>query len=229
MASNITLVVGASRGIGRELVHQLSQQANQQVIASTRKPAADLADLDNIQTITLDLADPASIAQAASEVAEIDTLIINAAIGDNEQLLSTSAARLNDYLSVNVTGPLTVVQAFLPALKARKTRQIVIISSTSGSMQTQIGAKRGFMGPYAVSKGALNMVAIQLHNELHYDEGFTVVPMHPGWVATDMGNVCGPGAMPIPTSAEGILRVVGGLTYADSAKFYNWDGSILPW
>lgn len=70
------------------------------------------------------------------------------------------------------------------------------------------------------------MLAVQLHNELSMAEGFTVVPIHPGWVATDMG---GEGGMPVTKSVADIKKVVLGLKLEDSAKFYNWDGSLIEW
>lgn len=226
MCGEITLVVGASRGLGREFVKQISQDPQRKVFATVRKPFDFGA--TNVESITLDQSDSASITAAASRIPELDTLIVNAAIGSDEKILSTSAERLAEYVDVNAIGPLRVVQAFLPALKARRTRKILLVSSESGSMALQINAKGGFLGPYAVSKAALNMIAVQLHNELH-DQGFTVVPLHPGWVATDMGNAGGSGAMPVPESARGILDVLEKLKHEDSAKFYAWNGSTLPW
>ncbi|KAH8704151.1 hypothetical protein BGW36DRAFT_313715 [Talaromyces proteolyticus] len=226
MSDKITLVVGASRGIGHELVHQLSQNPQNKVYATVRQPIPFPS--SNVKSITLDQRSNTSIAAAASQIPELDTLIINAAIGKDEKLLDTTDTRLAEYFDVNAIGALRIVQAFLPALKARKTRKILLISSQSGSMARQINATGGFRGPYAVSKAALNMIAVQLHNELH-EEGFTVVPLHPGWVATDMGNEAGSGAMPIPKSVEGILHVLEKVTLEDSAKFYLWDGAILPW
>lgn len=224
-----TLVIGASRGLGKELVQQLSQQQpNAKVIASVRS-AVDFGDHLNIQSIIIDQSSVKSISEAASAVTALDTLIINAAIGDAESLLETSDERMAEYMDINVTGVLRVVKAFLPALKARKTRQIVLVSSTSGSLTRQVNAKTGFRGPYAVSKAALNMVAVQLHNELHESDGFTVVPIHPGWVATDMGRLSGDGGMPPSKSAAGILSVVRKLKPQDSATFYNYDGKVLPW
>ncbi|OAR02072.1 hypothetical protein LLEC1_05541 [Akanthomyces lecanii] len=205
-----TLVVGASRGIGMELAQQLAQQASGQVIASVRS-AVDFGGSPNIRAITLDQSSAKSIREAAGSVAALDTLIVNAAIGDDELLLDTSEERLAEYMDVNVTGVLRIVKAFLPALKARRTRQIVLVSSTSGSITRQVNAKSGLRGPYAVSKAALNMVAVQLHNELHESYGFTVVPIHPGW------------------SAAGILKVVEKLKPQNSATFYNYDGTTLPW
>ncbi|OAA79200.1 short chain dehydrogenase [Akanthomyces lecanii RCEF 1005] len=226
-----TLVVGASRGIGRELAQQLAQQQQQtggQVIVSVRG-GADFGGSPNMRSITLDQSSAKSVNEAAGSVTALDTLIVNAAIGNDEQLLDTSEERMAEYMDVNVTGVLRIVKAFLPALKARKTRQIVLVSSTSGSITRQVNAKSGFKGPYAVSKAALNMVAVQLHNELHESDGFTVVPIHPGWVDTDMGRIAGDGGMPVAKSAAGILKVVEKLTPQNSATFYNYDGTTLPW
>lgn len=182
MSSTVYLVVGASRGIGQELVNQLSAKSDTKVIATVRK-SVDFGK-KNIETLILDQTDTASVKAAAAKVKEIDVLILNAAIGENEKLLSTSEERLQQYLSTNVLGVHRVVEAFLPALRARKTRKIIIISSLSGSMKCQVGAEFGFSGPYAVTKAANNMQAIQYHNELHKD-GFIVVPIHPGWVGSN--------------------------------------------
>lgn len=77
------------------------------------------------------------------------------------------------------------------------------------------------------------MLAVQYHNELHKD-GFTVIPIHPGWVATDMGleagvNPKGPQPISIETSSSGIVNVVAQLTPDKSATFFQYDGVKLPW
>lgn len=187
-------------------------------------------DNPRVQTIQLDQSSPNSVKAAAVQVKELDTIIVNAAIGSDEKLLSTSDERMAEYMDVNVTGVLRVVKAFLPALRARKTRQIVLVSSIAGSLTRQVNAKGGgFAGTYAVSKAALNMVAVQLHNELHAAENFTVIPIHPGWVDTDMGRIAGDGGMPPEKSAAGIIGVLQKLKLNDSATFFSYDGTTLPW
>jgi len=78
-------------------------------------------------------------------------------MGDDEKLVQTSDETLTRYLDVNVVGPHRVIRAFLPALRKGKGRKIVLISSGSGScgIQVETGGKRGFAGPYSVSKAAL--------------------------------------------------------------------------
>ncbi|PVH73909.1 NAD(P)-binding protein [Cadophora sp. DSE1049] len=225
--SPIVAVIGASRGIGKELVRQLAQSGDIQVIASTRSSQTESAS-PNVNSITLEITDDASVKAAAETVPELDTLIINAAIGNDDALVDTSSEDLARYMNTNVIGTHRVIKAFLPALLARTTRKIIVISSTSGSNELQRGSRIGFQGPYSVSKAGLNMLAVQYHNELQ-NQSFTVVPIHPGWVATDMGNIAGSGGMKVEDSVKGILQVVANLKVEDGAKFFKYDGTILPW
>ncbi|KAJ5751947.1 NAD(P)-binding protein [Penicillium odoratum] len=223
MNSKITLVVGASRGIGRELVRQLSADSNQHIIASVRQPTDFGA--PNVSSITLDQGIPSSITQAASQIPEIDTLIINGAFGEEDQLLTCPDEKFDKYLDINLKGPLRLVKAFLPALLARKTRQIVLTSSLCGSLQKQSEFDHGSLGPYSLIKAGGNMMMIQLHHELR-EEKFTLLAFHPGWVATDMG---GPGGMPVETSVAGYCKVLSTLKLEEYPQFIAWDGSIVPW
>ncbi|EXJ63080.1 hypothetical protein A1O7_03525 [Cladophialophora yegresii CBS 114405] len=226
MPSNTTVVIGASRGIGLELAKFLAQNPDNRVIATMRKPFN--LDQPNIDVLELDQTSQRSVDIAAKKVAEADILIVNGAIGEDELLTQISSDRLLHYLDTNVVGPHRVINAFLPALRVRTTRKIIYISSTAASLTGQVGENWGLRGPYATSKAAGNMLTIQFHNELH-EEGFTFVAIHPGWVATDMGNIAGPGAMPVTEAVQKIMKIVNGLEKADGATFFNIDGTILPW
>ncbi|KAJ6572200.1 hypothetical protein B0H19DRAFT_1065172 [Mycena capillaripes] len=226
----IVLVIGASRGIGLALIEELAATPNTQAIATVRGSSnAALDAIPNVKFITLDITDDESIAKAASAIPELDTLIINAGMGNRDPVTVTSTADLSTYLHVNVLGPHRAIRAFLPALRARKTRRIITMSSSSGSIgQQALPGSTGLAGCYGVSKAALNMLTVQFHKELH-QEGFTTVPIHPGWVATDMGNQHGSGGMPPATSAKAMLQLIHGLTPEKSATFYKFDGEEMPW
>ncbi len=71
------------------------------------------------------------------------------------------------------------------------------------------------------------MLAVQYADELK-EEGFVVVPVHPGWVATDMGSLAGEGGMEPSVSAKSIVDVVEGLKKDDNAKFFRFDGTLMP-
>ncbi|KAJ7154579.1 hypothetical protein C8R46DRAFT_1117798 [Mycena filopes] len=231
MSSNqIVLVVGASRGLGLALVEELAATSNTQAIGTVRSRSGALDHLPStVEILTLDMADEDSITKAAATIPELDTVIINAAVGNRDPVTTSSTDVLSTYLNVNVLGPHRAIRAFLPALRARKTRRIIVISSSSASIGGQaLPGSKGLAGSYGVSKAALNMLAVQCHKELG-EEGFTVVPVHPGWVATDMGNAHGPGGTPPATAAKAILKLVDGLTPKDSATFYKFDGETMPW
>ncbi|KFZ06242.1 hypothetical protein V501_07586 [Pseudogymnoascus sp. VKM F-4519 (FW-2642)] len=151
--SSIVAVIGTSRGIGLELVKQLSLSAN----TRTPSPESHLKD-DNIKMIALDMTDDASVIAAAMNVRELDTLIINAPIGNDDHLQSLSSLDFISYLNTNVVG--RVIRAFLPALLVRNTRQIVITSPEAGSHQLQIGSTFGLVGPFGASKVEVNMLAV---------------------------------------------------------------------
>ena len=74
------------------------------------------------------------------------------------------------------------------------------------------------------------MLALNLHQDLS-GEGFTVIPMHPGWVDTALGNPGSAyqGAMPPAESAAGIAKVVMNAKQEDSGRFLQWNGETLPW
>jgi len=79
---------------------------------------------------------------------------------------------------------------------------------------------------YRSSKAALNSAVKSLSIDLA-DQGFSVGLLHPGWVKTDMG---GPNAALTPTESITHLRAsIKKLTFTDSGKFFNYDGTPLPW
>ncbi|KEF61687.1 uncharacterized protein A1O9_03255 [Exophiala aquamarina CBS 119918] len=82
-------------------------------------------------------------------------------------------------MTTNVVRPHRIINPLLPALRARKTRTNIYISSVVASVTKEVGSHWGLQGTSAISKAAGNMIAVQFHNELH-QEGFTIVAMHPG-------------------------------------------------
>ena len=65
-------------------------------------------------------------------------------------------------------------------------------------------------------------------------DGFTVVSLTPGWVATDMGSdaaaqmgVDSP-TLDVQTSVQGQLKVIRGLTPEQTASYINYTGEMVP-
>ncbi len=67
-------------------------------------------------------------------------------------------------------------------------------------------------------------------------EGITIVSQNPGWVQTDMGsytsNKMGGKVKPpldAPTSISKQLALFAKLTPADTGKFFDVTGDVVPW
>lgn len=226
-------ITGASRGLGLELVRQLLNRGDS-VEAGVRAPsgARHLQELTRgaegrLRLHALDISDPGSVdafAAAVGQARPLDVLINNAGVyGKDEALEELDYESMAHTFAINTLGPLRLTVALLPALRRGSARRIIHISSLMGS----IGDNRmGGAYAYRISKAALNMVMRNMHVELHA-EGFVTVALHPGWVRTDMG---GPQAPLRPEqSVRGMLDVIDRLRAEDGGRFFNHEGTELPW
>lgn len=220
------LVTGATRGIGLEFARQLAQRGDE-VLATARDPknAGELTSF-RLSIGGLDVSDPISIDGLTEALAgrPIDVLINNAGVGSpTKSIADCTADEMQRVFMINSIAPMLVVKAVLPSLRLGKRKLIVNISSQLASITNNTG---GSSYAYRASKAALNQFNKSLANELA-PEGFTCVVVHPGWVRTDMGGPSAP-ILP-PDSVKMLLKLIDGLTPADNGKFFNNDGTILPW
>ncbi|NUQ51263.1 MAG: SDR family oxidoreductase [Phycisphaerales bacterium] len=220
------LVTGATRGIGLEFARQLSQRGDD-VLATARDPknAGELTSF-RLSIGGLDVSDPISIEGLTEALAgrPIDVLINNAGVGSpTKSINDCTADELQRVFMINSVAPMLVAKAVLPSLRLGSRKLIVNISSQLASITNNTG---GSSYAYRASKTALNQLNKSLANELG-PEGFTCVVVHPGWVRTDMG---GANAPIVPAdSVKLLLKLIDALTPADNGKFFNNDGTVLPW
>ena len=235
------VVTGANRGLGLEFTRQLLASGDE-VMATTRHPqrAGELAAVvagsgGRGLAIALDVADPASVEEAAARIGErfaaVELLVNNAGVlaapGRPEGASTGSLAGLEpeavlEVLRINAVGPLAVTRALAPLLAAAGRSTVVNLSSGLGSIA---GTRyRGNLA-YAMSKAALNMLSRQLGAELRR-QGTTVVSMSPGWVSTDMGGPSAP--LSPPESVKSMLATIEELGPGDSGRFLDQSGEELP-
>jgi len=218
------LVIGASRGIGREFVMQyLADRA--QVTATARKPE-DVAQLESLgaTAFALDVTDAASASGLAWRVdnAGFDVAIVNAGVyGPRHAGLDTpTEADFDSVMHTNVLGPMRVIPQLAEALAPGA--RLAVLSSRMGSIGLR-AASSGWL--YRASKAALNSVLKDV--SLQFAGKATCVAFHPGWVQTDMG---GAGAELTPErSVADMRRTLAGLTPAQTGSFLNHDGTTLAW
>ena len=223
-------ITGGNRGIGKGLVEIFSE--NYKVFFSARdehkaKSVIDSIENENIDYVTMDVADEQSVLKGIESLKEktdsIDILINNAGIlipglkhkidaveTDDESILKT--------FNINTVGVLRVCKAVLPLM--RETSRIINISSGMGQME---GMSTGSVA-YRLSKSALNALTIVLSQEL-LSKDIKVNAICPGWVQTDMGGY--EATLTVKESVESIKKFALNDDFPNG-KFLR-HGEILPW
>ncbi len=195
----VALVTGANRGMGLEIVRQLSRLGLIAVLAARdlekgKVAAATLAAEEfDVPVVALDVTDADSIRAAVAEVrglfGRIDVLVNNAAIlkegllPEDTSVLDVSGDLVNQTFLTNTVGPLRMIQATVPGMRERGYGRIVNLSSGAGQL-AEMGS--GFPA-YRLSKSALNALTRITAAELGAHE-IKVNSVCPGWVRTDMGG-----------------------------------------
>lgn len=232
------LITGANRGIGLEFVRQLSAR-NWHIIATARDPAtaeelqALAAEDPDIVIEQLDVIDHARVDELAEQYRDqpVDVLLLNAAMGPSPKTATAQLATLDwevarESIEINTIGPMKISQAFMEHVKASKRKQIIAMSSDSGSFVA--GSQAAILYHYKMSKAALNMYLHTLAFETR-KSGVTVVMLHPGLVATNPGLARFPGALATADSVRQMVTVIDGLTPADNGRFIDYQGESMPW
>ncbi|CCH42852.1 3-oxoacyl-[acyl-carrier-protein] reductase [Wickerhamomyces ciferrii] len=250
----VYFIAGATKGIGLQLATQLSQaDSSNTVIATARNTNSSnklnglVSKQENVHIVKLDLSSEESIngidEQISSLVSKtgIDVLIVNGALGDSTPFRDLDRKTYIDHYLVNVLGPIQVVNVLHKYLVKASTKQIFFTSSAAGQVSSFIPFETG---AYGHTKAALNHSALQL--SVHYkNEGFTVIPLHPGIVDTDLANAAfdklpeehaalgktfrDQFVSPAESASHIISNIINKVTVEDSGKFFNYDGTVLPY
>ena len=227
------LVTGANRGLGLEFVRQYAQ-AGWKAWAACRAPksAKELKALQSqhggaIEILALDVTDAASVGGAAAQLRgePIDLLLNNAGVGSPpaQKIGSLDYAAWARVMDANVLGPARVIEAFVDNVARGGDKRIVTVTSRMGSIEDN---SSGGSYAYRSSKAGVNAVMKSFSIDLA-PRGITCVVVHPGWVRTDMG---GAGGKLAPAESVKALRgLIESLGSKDAGKFYDYDGSKLPW
>jgi NAD(P)-dependent dehydrogenase (short-subunit alcohol dehydrogenase family) len=181
----VILVTGCSTGIGRATAIEAAQRGHR-VFASARRPQ-DIADLTakGIETLTLDVTDTGSIAEAVTAIfataGRIDALVNNAGYGQYGAVEDVSPEEWRAQFDVNFFGALAVLRAVLPAMREAHRGTVVNVSSIAGKVTVP------FAGAYCASKHALEAISDALRVELA-PWRIRVVVVEPGPIGTRFGD-----------------------------------------
>ncbi len=195
------LVTGANRGIGKAITESLLEAGAARVYAAVRTPssAAPLVESygDRVVPLAFDLSDPDSITRAAGEAGDTSVVVNNGGVLRNNGILSEDALEAIEFeLDVNLYGLIRTARAFAPVLKANGGGAFVQINS--------VVSMKSFpnFATYSASKAAAYSVTQALRAELG-EQGTQVLSVHPGPIATDMGDAAGLTEIAEPASLVG--------------------------
>ena len=218
------LIIGASRGIGLELVKQYLADG-WRVIATARK-ADDCAALGALgaEPHQLDVTNVEACAGIGWKLdgEELNVAILNAGVYGPRHDGFPSQADFDSVMHTNVLAAMRLLPIVAPMVCAARGK-LAVLSSKMGSLSER-GSPSGSL--YRASKAALNSVLID--TALVYGkQGATCVAFHPGWVRTEMG---GEGAdISVEESAGGIRKTLAALPASERAVYRNYDGSEIGW
>ncbi|MEU9025057.1 SDR family oxidoreductase [Actinomadura sp. NPDC048394] len=235
MDDSIALVTGANKGIGKEIARLLAG-AGLTVYIGSRDAARGERAVEEIggdaRPLILDVTDPASIADAASQVDTLDILINNAGIsGEDRTPDLENIATFRRIYETNVFGVVAVTNAFLPVLRRSAHPRIVNVSSGTGSLTWATGPQFPHQGAYAAyrsSKAALNALTVFYAHALAGD-GVKVNALAPGLRRTDLNATAAAGGGDPAEAAAGAVRLALLADDGPSGEFLSWDGTPVPW
>ncbi|HEY3176519.1 MAG TPA: SDR family oxidoreductase [Candidatus Polarisedimenticolia bacterium] len=213
----VTIVTGASSGIGHAAAREFARAGARVVLASRNEPK--LRELERsleregrealvVPTdVTRDDQVRAMIAATLARFGRVDILICNAGVGLFSPVREIPQAALRRVFEVNFFGVVRCVQAALPSMLARESGLIQIVSSVIG-----LRAVPGYAG-YCATKFAVGALAESLRVEVA-GRGVRVQVVYPGLTATAFPqNSILPGPEPRsypvpPMSADRVGRIM---------------------
>jgi len=189
LEGRVSLVTGASRGIGRAIAAAFAAEGAHVVLAArdAAKLAQAVAEIQakggKAEALALDVSDRASVesgfAQVVAAHGRIDHLVNNAGVTRDNLLLRLKAEEWRQVLDTNLTGAFLCTQAVLKPMLKQKSGRIVTITSVVG-----LGGNAG-QANYAASKAGVIGFTKSVAREVA-SRGITANAIAPGFIETDM-------------------------------------------
>lgn len=212
------LVLGASRGIGLELVRQYRAEGVR--VIATARDADGLQQLKALgaEPLSLDVANPASISGLAWQLdgEKIQLALYVAGVYSMGDALSPPTQQDFDrVMHTNVLGAMQAIPQIAPLVE-EAAGVFAFITSSMGQIG---GVDSSDAWTYRVSKAALNMVVASA--QCSYPRA-TLVALCPGWVQTRMGGAQAP--LAVEDSVAAMRQTLAQLTPANKGAYLHHDG-----
>jgi 2-hydroxycyclohexanecarboxyl-CoA dehydrogenase len=155
----VALVTGGASGIGKATVMAFARQGATVICADVNAAAGEALKKEasganlKIDFVAIDMGNSESVRAGAAEVLKkyprVDVLVNAAGWGDIQPFMQNTPDFINKVVAINLTGPVHLAQALLPAMIEANGGKIVNIASDAG----RVGS--GGETVYAGAKGGL--------------------------------------------------------------------------
>jgi 3-oxoacyl-[acyl-carrier protein] reductase len=189
LASQIAVVTGAGRGIGRAIALKFAAEGAGVVVVSrtqenSEKVAVEIRALGRkAWAHAVDVADAAAVSDAAekilAEAGKVDILVNNAGVTRDGLVMRMSDADWDTVLNTNLKGAFLFTKAFSRAFAKQRSGRIINISSVIGLIGN------AGQSNYAASKAGLFGFTHSVAREFA-SRGITANCIAPGFIETDM-------------------------------------------
>ena len=192
----VTVITGASAGLGVDFARQLSARGQRLVLVARRKDRLDAlaAELGNARAVECDLSEVGAAATLIADLAahdeHVDLLVNNAGFGLAGRFAALDGTRQRQMIDLNCGALTELAHAVLPGMIDRKSGAILNVASTA-AFQPGPG-----MAVYFATKAFVLSFSEALHEEMK-PHGITVTALCPGPTATEFGEVAGWGGHPL--------------------------------
>jgi hypothetical protein len=218
MPRPVTLITGASAGLGAEFARACARRGEALLLVARRRERLEAlaAELGGAEVIAADLSEPGAprrlLDEAAARGLAVSTLINNAGFGLYGPFLDQTAERQAEMVDLNVRALTELTRMVLPDMAARGEGAILNVASTAAF---QAGPN---MAVYFATKAYVLSLTEALHQEMK-GTGVKVSALCPGPTATEFGAVAGvSGSSFAKLSTDAASVVAAGLKGLDANK-----------
>ena len=186
----VTLITGASAGLGADFARQLSARGERLVLAARRRDRLEAlaSELGNARAVAIDLGEPGAAQRLMADLETHEetcgTLINNAGFGLWGRFADLDGAKQRGMIDLNCGALVELCRAVLPTMLERRDGAILNVASTAAF---QPGPK---MAVYFATKAFVLSFSEALHEEVRRD-GVRATALCPGPTKTEFADVAG--------------------------------------